>query len=99
MAGNRLPSEGPFDFKSPVQDGRPEGPSPTQVGQLAPGSAQDHERGMRCGKALLERAMLGPPLPDAVTDGRGETDGPAGTARHGGTGLLHSFNLPDTSVA
>ena len=62
--GENQPREGPFDFKSPVQTGRPEVPS--DHGYTAPYTAEfteeEKERGRRCGRALLERAMLGPPL-------------------------------------
>jgi hypothetical protein len=65
MTGQTLPEaagdaqEGPFDFRSPAQDGRPPG-----YGQPAPNqfTAEEMERGQKCGKAILERAMLGPPL-------------------------------------
>ena len=56
--------EGPFDFRSPVQDGRSgeEGkPAPDEL------TAEEVERGRKCGKAILERAMLGPPVETAGT--------------------------------
>ncbi len=68
MTGQTLPEaagdaqEGPFDFRSPAEDGRPPG-----YGQPAPNefTAEEMERGQKCGKAILERAMLGPPLGEA----------------------------------
>lgn len=58
------PREGPFDFRSPVQKGRPE--VPPQGGYGMPHddeyTEEEKERGMKCGRALLARAMLGPPL-------------------------------------
>ena len=94
LAEGRSP-EGPFDFSSPVQSGRPVVPQAQQSNQQGsaqvpqhgnapfwnqgplPGerdthaqtdpaadSQEDKERQLRCGRALLERAMLGPPLPE-----------------------------------
>lgn len=86
--------EGPFDFRSPVQTGRPQVPQAQQPEQQGAAGSQygtapfwnadvlvgernihtqtdpqeeseeDKEKHMRCGRALLERAMLGPPLPE-----------------------------------
>ena len=42
--------ERPSDFKSPLQ--------PSSAPQ------EDKEKQLRCGRALLERSMLGPPLPE-----------------------------------
>lgn len=82
MTGQTLPQEdagdaqeGPFDFRSPVQDGRSgeEGkPAPDEL------TAEEVERGRMCGKAILERAMLGPPVDKAVTEsGTGKLTGAA----------------------
>ncbi len=72
MTGQTLPEaagdaqEGPFDFRSPAEDGRPPG-----YGQPAPNefTAEEMERGQKCGKAILERAMLGPPLDESGSSG------------------------------
>ena len=72
MTGQSLPEaagdaqEGPFDFRSPAEDGRPPG-----YGQPAPNefTAEEMERGQKCGKAILERAMLGPPLDESGSSG------------------------------
>ncbi|KAL3130729.1 hypothetical protein ABBQ38_000076 [Trebouxia sp. C0009 RCD-2024] len=61
-------ADSPFDFKSPVQGGHPNLNPPQsqqpsrEAGQGAP--QEDPEKQARCGRALLERAMLGPPLPE-----------------------------------
>ncbi len=64
ITGQTLPQEGPFDFQSPVQKGRPEVPFHFPYGQPEADeyTAEQRERGQQCGRALLERAMLGPPL-------------------------------------
>lgn len=72
MTGQSLPEaagdaqEGPLDFRSPAEDGRPPG-----YGQPAPNefTAEEMERGQKCGKAILERAMLGPPLDESGSSG------------------------------
>ena len=89
------PQEGPFDFRSPAQTGRPQVPQAQQPDQQGSASGsqygsapfwntgplagerdiqaptqpeeeseEDKEKHIRCGRALLERAMLGPPLPE-----------------------------------
>ena len=72
MTGQTLPEaagdaqEGPFDFRSPAEDGRP-----PAYGQPAPNefTAEEMERGQKCGKAILERAMLGPPTHESRSTG------------------------------
>ncbi|DBA83613.1 hypothetical protein WJX77_012231 [Trebouxia sp. C0004] len=91
MTGQTLPEAardaqgGPFDFRSPAQDGRPSGysqPAPDQF------TAEEMERGQRCGKAILERAMLGPPL--------GEASGSTGQAES----VCHkAFEAPDVAAS
>ncbi|KAL0043790.1 hypothetical protein WJX82_000576 [Trebouxia sp. C0006] len=76
MTGQTLPEatgdiqEGPFDFRSAAEDGRPPG-----YGQPAPNelTAEEMERGQKCGKAILERAMLGPPLDESGSSGQAES--------------------------
>ena len=85
---------GPFDFRSPLDPGRPQLPTVEQPKQQDAGTSdpqrgtgpvsnadpvngghaqlepqasaphEDKEKQIRCGRALLERAMLGPPLPE-----------------------------------
>ena len=79
ITGQTLPEEdtadaqeGPFDFRSPVQDGRSGESGKPGQNEL---TAEEMERGRRCGKAILERAMLGPMDKAGNVDGTGKLRG------------------------